>query len=135
MLHQKDSEIISLKVERDRKATECQGLQDVIHDMTIQNTELTQSIDCLQRKLRITQSHTHLGLRERVRNLKPLKSLIIGSGQWKRRVKACKKFNVDMLDGDEMNPCVANVLTKIWSNWRFILGSSRQFLMTLRGIA
>ena len=33
MLHRKDSEIVSLKVERDRKATECQGLQDVIHDM------------------------------------------------------------------------------------------------------
>ena len=60
ILHQKDSEIVSLKVERDRKATECQGLQDVIHDMNIQNTELTQSIDCLQRKLRTTQSHTHL---------------------------------------------------------------------------
>ena len=44
MLQQKDSEIVGLKVERDRKATECQGLQDVIHDMTIQNTELKQSI-------------------------------------------------------------------------------------------
>lgn len=41
MLHQKDIEIAALKVERDRKATECQGLQDVVHDMTIQNTELT----------------------------------------------------------------------------------------------
>ena len=112
MLQQKDSEIVGLKVERDRKATECQGLQDVIHDMTIQNTELTQSIDCLQRKLRTTRSHTHLGLRERVRNLKPLENLTIGSGQWKRRVKACKKFNVDMLNDDELNPCVANVLTK-----------------------
>ena len=86
MLHQKDNEIVSLKVERDRKAIEFQGLQDVIHDMTIQNTELTQSIDCLQRRLRTTGSHTHLGLRERVRNLKPLENLIIGSGQWKRRV-------------------------------------------------
>ena len=41
MLHQKDSEIVALKVECDRKATKCQGLQDVIHDMTIQNIELT----------------------------------------------------------------------------------------------
>ena len=81
--------------------------------MTIQNTELTQSIDCLQQKLRTTQSHTHLGLRERAHNLKPLENLTIGSGQWKRRVKACKKFNVDMLNGDEVNPCVANVLIKV----------------------
>ena len=83
MLHQKDIEIVALKVERDRKATECQGLQDVVHDMTIQNTELTQSIDGLQRMLRSTRSHTHLGLRERVRNLKPMEDLTIGSGLWK----------------------------------------------------
>ena len=112
MLHQKDIEIAALKVERDRKATECQGLQDVVHDMTIQNTELTQSIDGLQRMLRSTRSHTHLGLRERVRNLKPMEDLTIGSGQWKRRIKACKKFNVDMLNANEVNTCVAKVLTK-----------------------
>ena len=80
MLHQKDCEIVSLMAERDKKATECQGLQDVIHDMTIQNIELTQSIDCLQRKLRTTRSHTYLGLRERVHNLKPFEDLIIGNG-------------------------------------------------------
>lgn len=40
MLCQKDSEIVGLKVECDRKTIECKGLQDVIHDMTIQNTEL-----------------------------------------------------------------------------------------------
>ena len=39
MLRQKDSEIVGLKVERDRKATECEGLHDVIHHMKIQNTE------------------------------------------------------------------------------------------------
>lgn len=112
MLHQKDSEITALKVERDRKTTECQGLQDVVHDMTIQNTKLTQSIDGLQRMLRSTRRHTHLGLRERVCNLKPMEDLTIGSGQWKRRIKACKKFNVDMLNANDVNTCVANVLTK-----------------------
>lgn len=50
--------------------------------------------------------------RERVYNLKPLKKLVIGGGQWKRRAKACKRFNVDILNGDEVNPCIANVLTK-----------------------
>ena len=40
MLHQKDNEIASLKVECDRKESECQGLQDVIHDMKIKNTDL-----------------------------------------------------------------------------------------------
>ena len=64
MLHQKDSEIVGLKVERDRKATEHQGLQDGIHDMTIQNTELTQSIECLEQKLRSIRSHTRFGLRQ-----------------------------------------------------------------------
>ena len=112
MLCQKDSEIVGLKVERDRKAMECQGLQDVIHDMTIQNTELTQSIECLEQKLRTTRSHTPSGLKEQVHNLKPLETLVVGGGQWKHRIKTCKKFNVDMLNGNEVSPCIANVLTK-----------------------
>ena len=44
--------------------------------------------------------------------LKPLENLVVGNGQWKLRIKACKKFNVDVLNGDEVNPCIANVLTK-----------------------
>ena len=84
MLCQKDNEIVGLKVEWDRKSTKFEGLQDVIHDMTIQNIELTQSIECLEQKLRTTRSHTPLGLREQVHNLKHLENLIVGGGQWKR---------------------------------------------------
>ena len=41
MLRQNDNEMVGLKVEHDRKATLCQGLQDVIHNMIIKTTELT----------------------------------------------------------------------------------------------
>lgn len=58
-----------------------------------------------------------------MRNLKPLKNLVIGGGQWKRRIKACRKFNVDMLNGDEVNPCIANVLTK--NMVKFVLQSKK----------
>ena len=44
--------------------------------------------------------------------LKPLENFVAGSGQWKLCIKACKKFNVDVLNGNEVNPCIANLLTK-----------------------
>ena len=46
-----------------------------------------------------------------MRRSKPLENLVVGGGQWKLRIKACKKFNVDVLNGNEVNPCIANVLT------------------------
>ena len=48
MLLEKNSEKAGLKVEHDTKATQCQGLQHVIHNMKIWNTELTQSIQTLE---------------------------------------------------------------------------------------